>query len=207
MAIRLVAFDLDGTLIRGRNSLAVIGAGLGHPEWEMDMEILHMRDETPEQMRRRIAPWSAFSPGELCSQLVHSRLAPGVEEGFHLLHDRHVTTAIVSISWDFIVEWFAKRFGAAHWVAVGLGPGRTVTPFWPEDKGPWLEQLRAKLDVGRHEVAAVGDSPRDASMFRAAGHSFYVGAESPEGLEGIQHYPDGNIAVVARAILARPEGR
>jgi hydroxymethylpyrimidine pyrophosphatase-like HAD family hydrolase len=25
-----------------------------------------------------------------------------------------------------------------------------------------------KLDVGRHEVAAVGDSPRDASMFRAA---------------------------------------
>jgi phosphoglycolate phosphatase-like HAD superfamily hydrolase len=47
MAIRLVAFDLDGTLIRGRNSLAVIGAGLGHPEWEMDMEILHMRDETP----------------------------------------------------------------------------------------------------------------------------------------------------------------
>jgi phosphoglycolate phosphatase-like HAD superfamily hydrolase len=82
MTIRLVAFDLDGTLIRGRNSLAVIGAGLGHPEWEKDMEILYMRDETPEQMRRRVAPWSAFSPGELCGQLVHSRLAPGVEEGF-----------------------------------------------------------------------------------------------------------------------------
>jgi hypothetical protein len=38
-------------------------------------------------------------------------------------------------------------------------------------------------------------------MFRAAGHSFYVGTESPKGLDGIQHYPDGDIAVVARAIL------
>jgi phosphoserine phosphatase len=201
MTIRLVAFDLDGTLIRGRNSLAVIGAGLGRPEWEKQMEILYMRDETPEEMRRRVAPWSEFSTGELCSQLAHSCFAPGVDEAFQLLHERHVTTAIVSISWDFIVEWFAKRFGARHWVAVGFNPDRTVTPFWPEDKGPWLEQLTAKLHFDRHEVAAVGDSPRDASMFLAAGHSFYVGPENPKGLEGIQHYPDGNIATVARAIL------
>jgi HAD superfamily phosphoserine phosphatase-like hydrolase len=201
MTIRLVAFDLDGTLIRGRNSLAVIGAALGRPEWERQMEILYMRDETPEEMRRRVAPWSEFSTAELSRQLVHSHFAPGVDEAFQLLRDRHVTTAIVSISWDFIVEWFAKRFGAAYWVAVGFNPDQTVTPFWPEDKGPWLEQLRAKLHVDWHEVAAVGDSPRDASMFQAAGHSFYVGAESPKGPDGIQHYPDGDIAAVARAIL------
>lgn len=201
MTIRLVAFDLDGTLIRGRNSLAVIGARLGHPEWEKQMEILYMRDETPEEMRRRVAAWSDFSTAELCSQLVHSHFAPDVDEAFRLLHERNVTTAIVSISWDFIVEWFAKRFGVRHWVAVGFNSDRTVTPFWPEDKGPWLEQLGSKLRIGRHEVAAVGDSPRDASMFRAAGHAFYVGPESLQGLEGIQHYPDGNIAAVARAIL------
>jgi phosphoserine phosphatase len=60
------------------------------------------------------------------------------------------------------------------------------------------------LNLGRHEVAAVGDSPRDASLLRAAGHSFYVGPDALDGLEGlddIQHYPDGDIAVVARAIL------
>jgi phosphoserine phosphatase len=59
----------------------------------------------------------------------------------------------------------------------------------------------ATLHVGRDEVAAVGDSPRDAPLFRAAGHSFYVGSDSPEGPDSIQHYPDGNIAAVARAIL------
>ncbi len=201
MLIRLVAFDLDGTLIRGRNSLAVIGAALRHPEWEKQMEILYMRGETPEEMKKRIAPWLEFSADELCCQLVGSHFAPGVDEAFQLLQEQHVTTAIVSISWDFIVEWFAKRFGTAYWAAVGFNPDGTVTPFWPEDKGPWLEQLMAKLAVSRHEVAAVGDSPRDASLFRAAGHSFYVGTESPEGLSGIQHYPDGNIAAVARAIL------
>ena len=50
MPIRLVAFDLDGTLIRGRNSLAVLGAALCHPEWEQQMEILYMRGEAPEEM-------------------------------------------------------------------------------------------------------------------------------------------------------------
>ena len=202
MAVRLVAFDLDGTLIRGPNSLAVIGAGLGHPEWEEQMEILHMRGAAPEDMRRRVAPWREHSKDDLCRQLVHSRFAPGVDEAFRILHERRVTTAIVSISWDFIVEWFAKRLGAAHWVAVELDPRGTVIPFWPEDKGPWLERLRATLRLTRHEVAAVGDSPRDASLLRAAGHPFYVGATVPDGLEGTRHYPDGDIAAVARAILS-----
>jgi HAD superfamily phosphoserine phosphatase-like hydrolase len=202
MAIRLVAFDLDGTLIRGRNSLAVIAAALHRPEWEERMEILEMRGESPEEMKQRVAPWTELSRGELSRELAHARLAPGVDEAFQLLHERHLTTAIVSISWDFMVEWFAERFGAAHWAAVGFNRDGTVTPFWPEDKGPWLERLMATLHVSRHEVAAVGDSPRDASLFRAAGHGFYVGTEDPEGLDGVRHYPDGNIAVVARAILS-----
>jgi phosphoserine phosphatase len=202
MPIRLVAFDLDGTLIRGRNSLAVVGAALHRPEWEERMEILKMRGETPEKMKERVAPWMELSRGELRGQLVHARLAPGVDEAFQLLHEGHVTTAIVSIGWDFMVEWFAERFGAAHWAAVGFNRDGTVTPVWPEDKGPWLERLMATLHVTRHEVAAVGDSPRDASLFRAAGYSFYVGTDDPEGRDGVRHYPDGNIAEVARAILS-----
>lgn len=201
MPIRLVAFDLDGTLIRGRNSLAVVGAALGHPEWEQQMEILYMRGQGPEEMSRRVAPWREFSPAELCRPLAHAQFAPGADDAFQLLHDRQVTTAIVSIGWDFLVAWFAKRFGARHWAAVGFSPDGTVTPFWPEDKGPWLERLAATLHVGREEIAAVGDSPRDASMFRVAGQSFYVGKDRPAGLDGIQHYPEGNMADVARAIL------
>jgi hypothetical protein len=37
------------------------------------------------------------------------------------------------------------------------------------------------LNVARHEVAAVGDTARDASLLRAAGHAFYVGSDDPEG--------------------------
>lgn len=202
MPVRLVAFDLDGTLIRGRNSLSVIGAALRRPEWEERMEILHMRGETPEEMSRRVAPWTELSRSELCRQLVHSRFAPGVDEAFRLLHERHVTTAIVSIGWDFMVQWFAERFGAAHWAAVRFNPDGTVTPFWPEDKGPWLERLMTTLRVAPHEVAAVGDSPRDASLLQAAGHRFYVGTDDPRGLDGVRHYPDGDMAAVARAILS-----
>jgi phosphoserine phosphatase len=201
MPIRLVAFDLDGTLIRGRNSLAVVGTALGHPEWEQQMEVLYMRGEAPEEMSRRVEPWRKLSTRELCRPLERAQFAPAVDEAFELLHVRNVTTAIVSISWDFLVAWFARRFGASHWAAAGLSPDGTVTPFWPEDKGPWLERLAATLHVDRFEIAAVGDSPRDASMFRAAGYSFYVGKDKPEGPDGIQHHPEGNMADVAKAIL------
>lgn len=201
MPIRLVAFDLDGTLIRGQNSLAVMGAALRRPEWAEQMEILYMRGQTAHEMSRRVAPWMEFSADELCCHLAHSHFAPGADEAFRLLHERNVTTAIVSISWNFIVRWFANRFGAAYWAAAGFNVNGTVTPFWPEDKGPWLEGLMARLHVSRDEVAAVGDSPRDASMFRAAGYSFYVGTDLPDGFRGIAHYPDGNIEDVAQAIL------
>jgi phosphoserine phosphatase len=110
-------------------------------------------------------------------------------------------TAIDSISRGFIVASCAKRCGVAHRAAAGFSPDGTVVPFWPEDKGPWLERLTATLHLSRREVAAVGDSPRDASLFRAAGYSFYVGTGRPDGPAGIQHYPDGNMADVARAIL------
>jgi HAD superfamily phosphoserine phosphatase-like hydrolase len=201
MPIRLVAFDLDGTLSRGQNSLAVIGTALSRPEWTNQMEILYMRGQTEHEMKARVAPWLDFSTAELCRKLVHSHFAPGADEAFRLLHERNVTTAIASISWSFIVEWFATRFGAAHWVAAGFNPDGTVTPFWPEDKGPWLERLMAELHIPRDEVAAVGDSPRDASMFSAAGHSFYVGTDLPPELSGIAHYPDGNILDIAQAVL------
>jgi len=139
MPTRLVAFDLDGKLIRGRNSLAVIGAALCRPEWEKQMEILYMRGETPEEMRSGlIRGWSSLQASFLVSSSTRGGLAPGVDEAFQLLHERHVTTAIVSISWVFIVEWFAKRFGTAYWAAVGFNPEGSVTPLWPEDKGRGL---------------------------------------------------------------------
>src|SRR5580704_5680618 len=62
MSIRLVAFDLDGTLIRGRNSLTVVADALHRAEWEQQMEIWYMRGETPEQMRERVAQHPAL-PG------------------------------------------------------------------------------------------------------------------------------------------------
>ena len=144
MPIRLMAFDLDGTLIRGRKSLTVIGAALSHPEWTDQMEILKMRGQSSEEMSDRVTPWMEFSKDELCCQLVHSHLAPGVDEAFRLLHARHVTTAIVSIRWDFIVQWFAKRLdmvqAGAQWCSIAIWPKQRdlfvkACPFRAESPG------------------------------------------------------------------------
>ncbi|HEU4439295.1 MAG TPA: HAD-IB family phosphatase, partial [Methylomirabilota bacterium] len=194
-------FDLDGTLIRGPNALAVMGAALGHPEWEQQMEILSMRGVSAAVMAERVAPWRRWPRTELGRALRGARLAPGVEEAFALLRRRGVATAIISLAWDFHVEWFANRFGASHWGATRLEADGTVIPLWPEDKGRWLEQLMSAEGLARHEVAAVGDSLRDASLLQAAGHAFYVGLDYPPDLGNARHCPDGDISVIAHAIL------
>jgi HAD superfamily phosphoserine phosphatase-like hydrolase len=202
--IRLVALDLDGTLVRGdgANCGAVIAEAFGQPEWIERMEPLSMRGETAEQMRARVAPWLRYSKEELCRPLERATLAPGAEEAFRLLQERRVRTAIVSLAFDFIVEWFVRRLRADFWTASHLGPDGAVTPLWPEDKGPWLANLADRLGLDRSEVAAVGDSVRDARLLRAAGHPFYVGAELPRELADVPHHPGGDLAQIARVVLA-----
>jgi len=75
---------------------------------------------------------------------VPAHLAPGVDEAFRLLHARHVTTAIVSIRWDFIVQWFAKRLdmvqAGAQWCSIAIWPKQRdlfvkACPFRAESPG------------------------------------------------------------------------
>lgn len=201
--IRLVAFDLDGTLVRGPglNCGALIGDTLGHPEWTERMEPLHIRGETPERMSERVAPWLDYSKNELCRPLERAHLAPGAARSFRLLREREVATAIVSLAFDFVVGWFAERLSADYWAASRFHSDGTVVPLWPEDKGPWLQEVATKLGLDRGETAAVGDSIRDASLLTAAGHAFFVGDELPGELAGVPHYPDGDLAEIAGVIL------
>jgi phosphoserine phosphatase len=52
-------------------------------------------------------------------------------------------------------------------------------------------------------VAAVGDSGSDADLLSAAALPFFVGAGPPPVLPALEHRPAGDIAAIARDILAR----
>lgn len=204
MALRLAAFDLDGTLIRGQTVCEAIARGIGRIERMRELEQLGSNDiEDVTAAREEMAEWySPLSFSDLCRHLAAIRVAPGVDEGFSLLRQHGFKIAIVSLTWEFAVEWFANRLRADYSVGTRLSSDGLITHFWPQDKASWLTKLADRLGVELEEVAVVGDSSGDIPMLLTVGHRYWVGQITPPQLDGkVIHEPSGDISLVAQRIV------
>jgi phosphoserine phosphatase len=141
--MRLAAFDLDGTLLRGQTVCESIAQGIGHIQRMREFERLESTCiEDVTAAREEMAGWySAYALGDLREHLNKIRVAPGVDGGFSLLRARGFKIAIVSLTWKFAVEWFADVLGADYSVGTGLSSDGLITHFWPQDKALWLTRL------------------------------------------------------------------
>lgn len=192
--IRLVAFDLDGTLVRGDTVIETLAKAMGHIDRARALETFPdaRRDrESLRYLREQIAAcYRGVSADELTRHLGRLTLAPGAREGFALLRRAGIETSIVTFTWEFAAAWVARELGADHWLGTRLMPDGRVEHVWAEDKGRWLADLIVARGLTRDETAAVGDSWRDVPMFEVVGRSFYV--------------RDGDIHAIARRIVEAP---
>lgn len=201
MAIRLAAFDLDGTLVRGQTCVVAIASAIGRVEECAEFEKLAMRDTAGvTAAREKMARWyRGHTIDDLTRTLEELPLAPGSADGFALLRRSGVETAIVSITWSFAVDWFAERLGADYAHGTRLTEGG-IEHVWPPDKGRWLHELARSLGLAREAIAAVGDSDGDRELLETAGLRFFVGREPPDIPEVI-HVPDADLLTIAREIV------
>jgi HAD superfamily phosphoserine phosphatase-like hydrolase len=200
MPLRLVAFDLDGTLLRGRTVCEGIAARLGHLERMQELERNRERCQIEAAREEMLSWYELHSHSALCADLPGVEIAPGADQAFAFLRARGVRTAIVSITWSFAVAHFARRFGADAFVGTNIDGGRIVH-FWPEDKPRWLAAHCASLGWSLADVGAVGDSLGDMPMLDAVGHAVFVGRELPRGCVGIRHAPLADMRLVAEMLV------
>lgn len=200
-AMRLAAFDLDGTLIRGPTICESLAEHLGKLPRMREMEQLTDLTEI-RAARHEMLTWYGEPLEALCANLAHVTIAPGAAEAFESLALRGIHTAIVSITWSFAVAWFARRFGAAAWVGTDARCGE-IQHFWPSDKPLWLARHAGTLGIDLSEVAAVGDSLGDVPMLAAVGHPFFVGEKLPREIAHAVHLPNADLRDIARLMLAR----
>jgi HAD superfamily phosphoserine phosphatase-like hydrolase len=199
--VRLVAFDLDGTLLRGDTVCVALARRLGRVA-EMEAFERLTDQEALRAARAEMARWyGACARDTLRAYLADLRFAPGAREAFRLLRRRGVATAIVSITWEFAVAHAATLLGTDRFVGTGLGDDGEIAHFWPEDKARWLRGLAADRGLVMDEVAAVGDSWGDVPMLRAVGHPYFVGSSLPAGLEHAVHVPGGDLRRVAEHVV------
>jgi phosphoserine phosphatase len=197
----VVAFDLDGTLLRGPTVCELLAEPLGRLAEVRRFEALSSEAEIAAA-RCEMARWYAGrEPAELCAALEAATWAPGAREGVALLRSRGVEVAIASITWSFAVDWFAERLDVTRTLGTRLEPGGGVRHVWPRDKARWLLGVASELEVSPACVAAVGDSSSDGELLAAASLRFFVGPAPTPALPGVRHRPAADIEQLAREML------
>lgn len=198
MGVRLVVFDLDGTLIRGRTICEVVADGLGQRDRMRTLEGAGSRPEIVAA-REEMAAWYRDVPVDTLRALcLDADLAPGALEGCALLRDCGVDLAIASITWTFGVEAMAEMLDIDRCLGTTLHADGRIHHVFAEDKASWIEELGVPHD----EIAAVGDGARDLPMLDVVELPIFVGKEWIQGLPPrTVHLPDADIRDVARVVL------
>src|SRR5438093_233683 len=106
-SIALVAFDLDGTLLRKDSAGVLMARALGREEQMHYFEALRVR-EVFIQAREEMVSWYRTTTFEQLTEcFFEAKLAPGALEAFALLRVHGIKTALVSCGWEFGIAWFA----------------------------------------------------------------------------------------------------
>lgn len=185
MRYKLVAFDMDGTLILGDSCWGVIHRYFG----TKGSANRHLRAyeageiDYPEFMRRDIALWRPVPTLQKIKDILSSySIAPNVREVVGEVRRRGYLTAIVTGGLDVLADDVARDLGIPHVLANGLGAdergyltGEGILRVEPSQKDGNLVQLARRLGVSPEECVAIGDSKHDAKFLKLAGLGVAVG--------------------------------
>ncbi len=175
---RLVAFDMDGTLVDVISSWAEVHRHFHDNNDEALRAFMADEIDDVEFTRRDLAVWQRHKPDISRSDLVEilSRvpMMPGARELFRALKERGVHTAIVSGGLDVLAERLQGELGVDTVLANGFemeDGGRIVrgvirVPV--KQKERVLRELQTSLGVGPEVTASVGNSEIDVGLFRAS---------------------------------------
>ena len=200
MALKLVVFDMDGTLLRPKSSWQLLHDHFGTDNSEMLARYLRHKVDDAEFVARDLELWTAANRGPVDAATVTRVLdgaepLPGAAEAVEGLHAAGVATAIISGGIDYLAQKLAAEWGMAEAHAnplfdspVGLQGEIRVSG---HAKAPVMRDVMARHGVSRDEVAAVGDTVIDLDLFALAGTSVAVNTSDGRVIEAATHHLPG----------------
>ena len=182
---RLVAFDLDGTLIPRTTSAKLIAEALGHKDVAeaCELELTQGKIDSIEVANRLASYLKDVSLADI--QRVYS-MAPkiqGIREVVDALRTQDCYIILGSITWKFFVGMFAAEFGFHDYCGTEMGSadgkltGVVSRYFTSEDKATFCTNTAANLGIPLANCIAVGDSRSDHPVFASAGLSVALNAD------------------------------
>ncbi len=174
---RLVALDMDGTLVDVESSWAAVHAHYGDNNADGLRRFLANEIDDDEFIRTDVRVWRKHSPeisvDEIERILERVPLMPGARELVDGLRRRGARTAIVSGGIDLLAHRIARELGIDVALANGFrvspdgrltGDGIVRVPIHRKEQV--LGDLQRQLGVTPDETASVGNSEIDVGLFR-----------------------------------------
>ncbi len=177
MTLRLVAFDMDGTLVDVESSWAAVHDYFGDHNVEGLRRFNAGEIDDLEFLRTDVRIWHKHRPDfhrrELDAILAKVPLMPGAHALFGALNDARIPTAIISGGIDVLAERIGRELGIRKILANGFasngdaritGDGIIRVPI--HGKEGVLKALQLELGVDPKDTASVGNSEIDVGMFK-----------------------------------------
>jgi len=169
--VRTVAFDLDGTLLRGTTVSLEVAALTGHVEEMRELERAYAAGEiSNDVIAEANAAW--LGGRELSLDVGDWPWIDGVAATVSALRAGGAQVLLATVTWACAAEAAASLFGFDAWCGTELGPPVRLCD--AEAKAAWaVERARGG------ELVAVGDSRSDLPLFRAADRAVALNADAP----------------------------
>ncbi|MGC8816994.1 MAG: HAD-IB family phosphatase [Candidatus Hadarchaeum sp.] len=205
MRYKLVAFDMDGTLILEESCWGMIHQRFGTRTDALRNLMAYESGQIDykEFMRRDIALWRPVPTIEDIKKILSNyTLAPNVKMVVEEIIRRGFQTAIITGGLDVLASNVARELGIPHVIANGLEvdesgylAGEGILRVEPRQKDRNLVRLAEDLGVSLEECVAVGDGKYDVNFLKKAGLAVAVG-NNPElvrvadvVIESFDHFP------------------
>jgi len=178
--LKLVIFDLDGTLTQERSIWEYIHKQLG--KWygfaeEYQNLFLAGQISYEEFCERDAQVWKGMKVGELLEIVRAVPFHPGVDELIHHLKQKGLKLSMVSSGLSLLSNWVHEKYGFDYSVSNdllhenGVLTGKVKIQVYYDKKAEWVEKILKQFGVRPEETIAIGDSKGDIDMFQMVGFS------------------------------------
>ncbi len=196
-AYPVVAFDLDGTLLRGTSVSMMLAEWLGRTAEIAELErAFHAHEISNSVVADISAGWFAGQHiDDVWRVLAKGPWIAGMAETLQTLTTSGTSILLGTITWSFAAEMLRKPYGFAAvsgtemQAADGVLSGTVNRYFDEHDKARFVEEWCAQSGYLISQVAAVGDSRSDIPLFRRVGLSIALNA-TPDAQKAATHVLD-----------------
>ena len=209
--IKLVVFDMDGTIIEPRSSWAMIHEHFGTDNTEMLQLYIDHKISDKEFVKADIKLWNSKSDRPVDEKYINSILdkakpRKGAEELITALHESKIKTIILSGGIQYLANKWAKKWGMNEALANELiddenGKLMAKINSSGHNKGPLMEKMIKKYNYKKNEIAAIGDTIVDIPTFERAGLSIAVNTEDERVIDKADYHLKGDLTELKKLIM------